>query len=169
MPRMRNAGTKSRDDWETPDELICILNREFGVFDLDPAATLDNRKAKCWYGPDQADPDERDGLTCSWWGNVYVNPPYGRGVVNRFVEKCYNEVFWGRVDVVVALLPASTSAAWWHQWVMQATEIRLLKGRLTYKGAPSAATWDSVIVIWRRNQLGWCRVTGWDWKKGVKG
>ena len=101
--------------------------------------------------------------TCG--GSAYVNPPYGRGVIEKWVEKCYTEVACGRMELVVALLPASTSAGWWHQWVMQATEIRLLKGRVRYKGAPSAATWDSVIVVWRRGQLGRPLWGGWDWRK----
>jgi len=166
MGRMSNPGTKSRDDWETPDALIDVLRREFGAFGLDPCANAENKKACDWYGPG-SDLGQEDGLAVPWFGgSAYVNPPYGRGVIEKWVEKCYFEVACGRVELVVALLPASTSAGWWHQWVMQATEIRLLKGRLTYKGAPSAATWDSVIVVWRRGMLGWQRFSGWDWRKG---
>jgi len=171
---MSNPGTKSRDDWETPDALIDALRREFGDFGLDPCANKENKKADDWYGPGSplfedgpGSPLFEDGLAVPWFGgSAYVNPPYGRGVVEKWVEKCYFEVACGRMELVVALLPASTSAGWWHQWVMQATEIRLLKGRLTYKGAPSAATWDSVIVIWRKGQLfGRPLFSGWDWRK----
>jgi len=164
MSRMSNPGTKSRDDWETPDPLIDALRREFGDFDLDPCATPENRKADHFFGPGSR--LFEDGLAAPWFGrSAYVNPPYGRGVIEKWVEKCYTEVACGRVGVVVALLPASTSARWWHQWVMQATEIRLLKGRLRYKGAPAAATWDSVIVVWRKGQLGRPLWGGWDWRK----
>jgi len=164
MGRMSNPGTKSRDDWETPDALIDTLRREFGTFGLDPCANADNKKAENWFGP--GSPLFEDGLAVPWFGgSAYVNPPYGRGVVEKWVEECWFEVACGRMELVVALLPASTSAGWWHQWVMQATEIRLLKGRVRFKGAPSAATWDSVIVIWRKGQLGWARFSGWDWKR----
>jgi len=164
MGRMSNRGTESRDDWETPDALIDVLRREFGDFGLDPCANAANKKADDWYGP--CSPLFEDGLSVPWFGgSAYVNPPYGRGVIEKWVEKCYLEVACGRMELVVALLPASTSAGWWHQWVMQATEIRLLKGRVRYKGAPAAATWDSVIVVWRKGQLGWQRFSGWDWRK----
>ncbi len=165
MPRMSNRGTKSRDDWETPDALIDALRREFGAFGLDPCANKDNKKADDWYGP--GSPLFEDGLAVPWFGrSAYVNPPYSRGVIARWVEKCYLEVACGRMEVVVALLPASTSARWWHQYVLQATEVRLLLGRVRYKDAPASATWDSVIVVWRKGQLGWPRFSGWDWRKG---
>ena len=157
-------------DWGTPPDLMEAVRREFNGghrFDLDPCATAETAKADDWYGP--GSPLFEDGLAIPWFGrSAYVNPPYGRNIIEKWVEKCYTEVANGDMDLVVALLPASTSAGWWHQWVMQATEIRLLKGRVRYKGAPSAATWDSVIVIWRRGQLGWQRFSGWDWRKETK-
>jgi len=167
MSRMRSRSGPSRDDWETPDALIEACRRAFlfgAPFGLDPCANADNKKADDWYGP--SSPLFEDGLAVPWFGgSAYVNPPYGRGVIEKWVEKCYLEVAWGRTELVVALLPASTSAGWWHQWVMQATEIRLLKGRVRFKGAPSAATWDSVIVVWRKKQLGRPLWSGWDWRK----
>lgn len=185
MPHMSNPDTKSRDDWETPDALIAALRREFGAFGLDPCANAENKKADNWFGPgsfrcgddgtygqtDGSHPCEHcrpaeDGLAQPWcWDTAYVNPPYGRGVIEKWVEKCYMEVACGRMELVVALLPASTSAGWWHKWIMQATEVRLLRGRLTYKGATTAAPWDSVIVVWRKGQLGRQWFDGWDWRK----
>jgi hypothetical protein len=170
MGRMRNGSNPSGNtDWETPEELLEALVLEFlgctherpseSAFDLDPCATEESNTAIICYSLDQGE----DGLLLPWYGDVFVNPPYGRSV-GRWVEKCYNEVLLGNAVTVVALLPASTGAEWFQKWVMQATEVRLLKGRIKFVGTKDPAPFDSVVAVWRRGQLGWCRVTGWDWR-----
>ena len=170
MGRLRNGSNPSGNtDWETPDELMDALKREFlwtphlppdsDYFDLDPCATRESCKALARFSLE----DGRDGLLLPWYGAVFVNPPYGRGV-GKWVEKCYTEVANGNAALVVALLPSSTGTRWWQEWVMKATEIRYLKGRIKFVGTKDPAPFDSVIVVWRRGMLGWCRGTGWDWR-----
>ena len=186
MGRMRNGNNPSGNtDWETPIELVDALEALFGRFDLDPCATYESRKAPAWFGRDsmrcsfgdgtyKAAPSfnpcagcrpAEDGLAEPWFGSVFVNPPYGRGV-GKWVEKCYNEVVKGNAALVVALLPVSTDTRWWLWWVSQATEVRFLKGRIRFVGAPDPAPFASAIVVWRRGMLGWGRVTAWDWRNG---
>lgn len=66
-------------EWETPADLFAALEREFGPFELDPAATAANAKAPHWYGPGSV--EAPDGLNESWlWAKrIYINPPYGGG------------------------------------------------------------------------------------------
>jgi len=170
MGRLRNGSSPSGNtDWETPDALLAALRREFlwtphlppdsDYFDLDPCATRESCKALGYFSLE----DGRDGLLLPWYGAVFVNPPYGRSV-GKWVEKCYTEVACGHAALVVALLPSSTGTRWWQEWVMKATEIRFLKGRIKFVGTKDPAPFDSVIVVWRRGMLGWCRGTGWDWR-----
>ena len=47
----------------------------------------------------------------------------------------------------MALLPARTDTKWWGD-VMQATELRFIKGRLKFGGSKNCAPFPSVIAIW---------------------
>ena len=157
----------SKWDWGTPPDLMDALRREYGRFHLDPCAKADTAKADDWYGP--GSPLCEDGLAVPWFGKVFVNPPFGpHGAwLPAWVKKCYEEAATGRAELVVALLPARSDTRWWHQYVLQATERRELAGRVRFlrEGASNSATYPSVVVVWRRGQLGRNWVSGWDWRK----
>lgn len=130
-------------EWETPPGLFDALNAEFG-FTLDPCATGANAKCDRYYT--KAD----NGLAQSWANEiVFVNPPYGK-VIGLWVAKCHMESQEARV--VVGLLPARTDTRWWHNYVMQAAEIRLIKGRAGFYWRGDRigpAPFPSCIVVWR--------------------
>lgn len=136
-----SKGHSSKDLWETPQKLFDELNAEFG-FTLDPACVIETAKCAKFYTPIE------DGLLQSWAGDVaFVNPPYSRGNIDKWVEKCYRESQSG--VTVVALLPVSTSAEWFHKWVWKKTELRFIKRRVRFVGAPFTAPFSSVIAIWK--------------------
>ena len=148
----------ARADWATPPELFGRLDREFS-FTLDVCATPDNKKCPRYFTP------AIDGLRQRWTGCCWMNPPYGRAI-GAWVRKAREES--RRDATVVSLLPARTDTAWWHGDVMRAREIRLLRGRLTFVGAPSPAPFPSAIVIFGGRGLPATdappRVVGWDWR-----
>ena len=174
-PRMRSGQQPSgKSDWETPRDLFDALWTEFGPFDLDPCAKPENYTATriCTEGGKILNPEPStyygqivaDGLTVPWWGpRVYCNPPYGRNI-GKWIEKCCREAGEGKAELVVALLPVATDTRWWRWFVTEATEVRFLKGRVTFVGAAGPAPFASAIVVWRRGMLGWHRVSYWDWK-----
>jgi phage N-6-adenine-methyltransferase len=143
-------------EWETPPELFALLHREF-AFTLDVCATRKNRKCPNYFTR------EDDGLRQTWRDMCWMNPPYGR-LIGVWVEKARCEST--RTSTVVSLLPARTDTSWWHDHVMNAREIRLLRGRLTFVGATSPAPFPSAVVIFGRaaKTPGTARVVGWDWK-----
>lgn len=49
--------------------------------------------------------------------------------------------------VVVFLIPSRTDTRWWHDYIMKATEIRFLKGRLKFGGSKNSAPFPSAVVI----------------------
>lgn len=80
---------------------------------------------------------------------VWLNGPYTPAPVLRaFLTKAAQTAAEG--TPVVALVPASTSSAWWHDLVIGAgAEVEFLRGRLVYGGPHStggAAPWPSAIV-----------------------
>lgn len=127
-----------KQDWETPDHLFDALNQEFN-FTLDVCAHSENHKLDNYYSP--AD----DSLIQDWANDIcFMNPPYGRDVY-IWMEKAYNEYLKGAT--VVCLIAARTDTKYWHEFCMKATEIRLIKGRLRFKGADNSATFPSAIIV----------------------
>jgi site-specific DNA-methyltransferase (adenine-specific) len=121
--------SSQRLDWQTPKEVYEVLDYEFH-FDHDP----------CPPNP------QVDGLRSEWGQSNFVNPPYGREI-GKWLYKGYSE--WHKGKTVVFLIPSRTDTRWWHDFVMKATEIRLIKGRLKFKGAVNSAPFPSAVVIFR--------------------
>jgi site-specific DNA-methyltransferase (adenine-specific) len=132
-------------EWETPDWLWEELDVEFD-FHLDAAASEENAKVSFYYTI------EDDALVQPWANlsegvsSVWVNPPYGRGVV-EWVRKAYLESQHGAT--VVILLPARTDTAWFHDWVLGRAEIRFLRGRLKFSNSENSAPFPSMIVVYK--------------------
>ncbi len=139
----QSEGHLQKDLWETPDYIFDPLNAEFG-FTLDPCCTVETAKCSIFYTP------TKNGLIQSWAGHrVYANPPYSRGNIDKLVRKFYEE---SQHALVVALLPVSSSSGWWHDWVWNKAELRFIRGRIKFKGAPFTAPFSSVIAIYKNNE-----------------
>lgn len=71
-------GKQTTDEWYTPRTIV----EAFGEFDLDPCAPSHNfyTARRCFTKAD-------DGLSKEWHGRVWLNPPYSRPLICRFVEK----------------------------------------------------------------------------------
>lgn len=121
--------SSQRLDWQTPDAVYQVLDAEFG-FTFDPCPSTPTF----------------DGLTIEWGKRNFVNPPYGRQIF-KWIKKGYKEASKGKI--VVFLLPSRTDTKWFHDYIMKATEIRFIKGRLKFKGAINSAPFPSMIVIFR--------------------
>jgi phage N-6-adenine-methyltransferase len=134
-------------DWGTPQGFFDRLDEEFG-FTLEACAKRDNAKAYNYLGPDQEYEGWRNGLAAQWPGVVWMNPPYGREVGIWCAYASGQALHNHLCHKVVALLPARTDTTWWHDWVMLAAEVRLVRGRLRFEGAENSAPFPSVVVIW---------------------
>ena len=115
--------------WKTPKAVYQILDAEF-EFDFDPCPV---------------DPDF-DGLAIEWGQCNFVNPPYGREIA-KWIKKGYEQ--WKLGKTVVFLIPSRTCSAYWHDYIMKATEIRFIKGRLKFNDGQGSAPFPSVIVVFR--------------------
>lgn len=127
--------------WETPQEFFDKLDDEFH-FTLDACATSENAKCKRFYD------EVQDGLTQSWNGVVWCNPPYGRKITGKWVKKGYESALGGAT--VVMLLPARTDTAWFHDYVYGKAEIRFIRGRIKFGGSKNAAPFPSMVAIFLR-------------------
>jgi phage N-6-adenine-methyltransferase len=114
------------DEWHTPPEILADLEREFGPFTLDPCCRQQTAKAPRFYTRDD------DGLLQPWFGRVWLNPPYSNP--GPWLKKAKEVVRNGTCELVVALLPASTDTAWFHDYVLGHAEIRFKRGRVRFYG-----------------------------------
>lgn len=140
--------TSSREDWGTPRAFFNKLDAEFH-FTLDAAASAENHKCADYFSK------EKDAFIGKWesdrdWGNgtVWCNPPYGRDIA-RWIKKAHGAALQGAT--VVMLLPSRTDTKWFHELLygVKWVEIRFIKGRLTFEGAPAPAPFPSMLAIFR--------------------
>src|SRR5687767_2136078 len=130
MAKVRNVakGYRKRSNAfeRTPEQLFLALKAEYD-FTLDAASSDLNHLLLRYFTVDD------DGLSRDWSGErVWLNPPYGRGVIGRWIKKAYEESCKGAL--VVCLVPANTDQDWWHDYVMPyASEIRFIRGRLQFE------------------------------------
>lgn len=135
--------SSANPNWETPDSFLDVV-RKMGPIMLDPCTTLANPVgASMFHTPDD------DGLIRDWYrhgivGLNFVNPPYGRGL-GAWSAKMRDEAKRGAE--IVGLLPARTDTKWW-QAVTTADAVCFWRGRLKFKGAPSAAPFPSAVPYW---------------------
>jgi len=131
-------------EWGTPQDFFDFLDKEFH-FTLDPCA--DERNAKCQKYYSQ----EQDGLKQNWSSEVvFVNPPYARGITEKWVRKAYEESLKGAI--VVMLLSVGTGRSYWHEIIFPyAAQFRWVRGFLKFQGAPSTAPFGSVILVFDKD------------------
>lgn len=109
----------SKDEWLTPPEIVTAL----GEFDLDPCSPI-NRP---WPTAKQHFTVNDNGLMRDWFGRVWLNPPYDRGVMIQWLMKM---AMHGRG---VSLIPARTDTDSFHSAVFEhCNSILFVKGRLTF-------------------------------------
>jgi hypothetical protein len=102
--------------WITPRHILDAL----GPFDLDPAGALPrpwNCAKETW---------TQDGLTQAWHGRVYLNPPFDRRVVGKWV------LTLAQHGNGILLIHARTEAGWFEPIWQHADAILFLADRIHF-------------------------------------
>jgi len=76
------------NEWFTPPQYIELARRVLGRIDLDPAS---REQAQQTIAAASYFTKEQDGLAQDWRGNIWINPPYSRPLIARFVDKLCDE------------------------------------------------------------------------------
>ena len=131
-------------EYGTPQATYDALNSVFG-FTLDPCSTDENHKCDNYYTAID------DGLTQDWGGHiVFMNPPYARGVLEKWLKKAYSESRKPRTTVV-CLIPARTDTQWFWDYAMKG-EVYFIRRRINFNGLKSGAPFPSVISVMSRDR-----------------
>ncbi len=104
-------------EWLTPQWILEPL----GEFDLDPCAP---ETRKYWVTAKNHYNIYDDGLNKNWFGRVWMNPPFNRYEVGKWLKKMAEH------NNGIALLPARTETANFYKYVWDvATGVLFIKGR----------------------------------------
>lgn len=133
------------DEWYTPKEIIESVLEVLGEIDLDPCS---NSKSHPAIPANKHFTKNEDGLTKSWDGTVYMNPPYGREIKD-WVLKIMEEREAGKIEGI-ALVPARTDTDWFSQ--LDAHPWCAVRGRLKFSSNPNSAPFPSAVFYLGRDE-----------------
>ena len=111
----------------TPTPWVERARSAMGSIDLDPASCeVAQRvvKATKWFDKEQ------NGLAQPWRGNVWLNPPYGRGLIDHFIEKLITER--RNYAQAIALVHSRTDTDWFQRLGDIAVAIAFPRGRINF-------------------------------------
>jgi len=130
-------------EWGTPQQFFDNMNKRFGPFTLDAAASDLNHKCERYFTK------EDNALGQDWEGRVWCNPPYGHGV-GKWVQKAVEEIQKGNCVKVVMLLRSTTDVKWFHDWAWDnCSEMIFVKGRMCFDkgdGEEKPAVFPSIVL-----------------------
>ena len=106
MKVTKNSGN---EEWYTPPVFIEAARKAMNGIHLDPAS---NDCAQEWIRAQRYFTKQNDGLRQRWMGNVWMNPPYGAGVVSAFVSKLIEEIDAGNVNRAIVFVNNCTETKW---------------------------------------------------------
>lgn len=120
---------KKSDLYETPLDEFKKIEKLFGKFDLDVCAQKTTAKCKKYFSLER----KQNAFHKNWskYGKrAFMNPPYSN--VRPWLEKAIKETKRG--IVVVALLPSSVDAIWYHELIRLNPKCihHLLPGRIKF-------------------------------------
>lgn len=125
------------NEWYTPPDIIAFAKKAMGYIYLDPASSdIANRlvKSEIYYTK------EDDGLTKSWEGNVWMNPPYASGLIDKFTSKLVAEYEDGKINQACVLVNNATETRWFQEMLNICAAVCFIKGRVKFVDMDGVAT-----------------------------
>lgn len=115
----------SKQDYETPDDLIAAITKRYGPLEIDLAAREDNKKAPLCITPEQ------DSLVTPWPTDMlaFLNPPFEN--IKVWAQKCAESN-----AKVIMLTPASVGSEWFAKFVFGRANVIILRPRFAFAGMP---------------------------------
>ena len=123
------ADTTGTDEWYTPLEYIDMVREVMDGIDLDPA-TCEFAQAKV--RASNYFTIENNGLEQYWSGRVWLNPPYSKGLMAKFVDKICEEYMLGDVNQATVLSNNFTDTAWFHKLLEVSSAVCFTTGRVKF-------------------------------------
>lgn len=114
------------NEWYTPADIIDAARKVLGRITLDPASSVianETVKAEKIFTIDD------DGLKQNWDGhNIWLNPPYSSGLIEKFVDKLLSSDFCQ----AIVLVNNATDTEWFSRLANHAAAVVFPKGRVKF-------------------------------------
>jgi ParB family chromosome partitioning protein len=119
-----------QNEWYTPPEFIESARQVFGGgIDCDPASCeIANKTVKALVYFSKED----DGLSQTWRGNVWMNPPYAQPLISEFADAVSDKFESGEIDSAIVLVNNATETAWFQRMTEAASAICFPKARIKF-------------------------------------
>jgi phage N-6-adenine-methyltransferase len=150
MPKQKPG--KSRQDYETPQDLIDAIEQRFGPLAFDLAAHAKNTKCKGYYN------SRVDSLKQDWSllkGNLWLNPPFAR--IGPWAEKCKETVwYWQHLNGedtfalpfnIFLLTPAAIGSEWFRKHIYMHAGVIALNPRIQFVGEADPYIKDCMLSV----------------------
>ena len=138
-PASGRASYSGDVEWYTPARYIELARQVMGAIDVDPASNdlaQQTVRAATYYTA------ETNGLDEEWRGKVWMNPPYDRKLIKRFINKMVEEYTSGRCTEAVVLVNNNTDTRWAALLFDNAGAHCFTRGRIRFvsptRGCPSS-------------------------------
>ena len=153
---VHEAPKSKTEEWYTPKYIFDALNLKF---DLDPCSP---GKDICHWIPAETHYTQiQDGLSRSWDGSVWLNPPYGRYMLewlSKFVKHGKG----------IALVFSRTETAWFHKFATKADAICFLDKKIHFirsdnmckGGSPGCG---SILIAFGKREVEALKQSGLGW------
>ena len=119
-----------QNEWYTPPEFIESARQVFGGgIDCDPASCeIANQtvRASVYFSK------ENNGLSQTWQGNVWMNPPYSQPLIGEFADAVSDKFESGEIDAAIVLVNNATETAWFQRMTQAASAICFPKARIKF-------------------------------------
>lgn len=116
-----NRGPSS-NEWRTPKVIVEAAREVLGHIDLDPASSPGANET---VRASRIFTAEENGLENIWFGRVWMNPPYSKGLMGPFCQRLREQVQNGNVKQAIVITNNSTETGWF-------TDLRLVSSALCF-------------------------------------
>jgi ParB family chromosome partitioning protein len=123
------TNNSGENEWYTPVFYLDAARDVMGRIDVDPASCQLAQKfvqAETYYTA------KDDGLEHEWSGNVWLNPPYSKDLVQRFIEALFEEVVAKRTKQAIVLVNNATETAWGQSLLQMSDAVCFPQGRISF-------------------------------------
>lgn len=128
-PAAYRTSFTGNNEWFTPAHYVELARTVLGSIDVDPASN-DYAQATVQAGTFYT--AETNGLDKEWCGKVWMNPPYSRALIGRFIDKLVEEYQSGRCTEAIILTHNSTDTQWAATLFRNATALCFTRGRVKF-------------------------------------
>ncbi len=134
------------NEWYTPPEFIALAREVMGEIDLDPASSAEANET---VGAAEFYTAEDDGLDQQWYGRVWLNPPYSRELMPKFMDKLKAGYKSGNIDAAIVVTHNNTDTGWFHSLADIVSAICFASKRIKfYRGDTVAAPVNGQIFLY---------------------